>query len=67
MLVKYAEKERPRIILERHYDDVLPLLEMVKQKATVNVFMDSNGDRVIHGRLYYYEYTLATDSSEEIF
>jgi hypothetical protein len=62
VLVGFADKEQPTIIIEKHYDNIMPLLEMVKQKACVSIHLDPNGDKTLHGRFYDYIYSLSSDS-----
>ncbi len=62
MLVNFIDKENPTIILEKEYKDVLVLMEMIKQKATINIFLDSSGNKRVNGRLYDYEYTISIDN-----
>jgi hypothetical protein len=58
MLVSFVKRDNPQILFTKEYPNVLPLLEMVKQKGMINVLFDDNGDKVIRGRLYDYEYML---------
>ncbi|WP_366162648.1 hypothetical protein ABXS71_06220 [Bacillus infantis] len=63
MLVKFIQKESPTIFLQKEYLNVMPLLEMVKQKAKISIFVD---DEELEGRLYDYEYTLTIEEGNHM-
>ena len=58
MMVSFVDKENPNIIIKRDYTDILPLLELIKQKAVISIYLDQNGDKRVNGRFYDYEYTV---------
>jgi hypothetical protein len=58
MLVSFVKRDFPEILLNKEYSNVLPLIEMVKQKAMINIMFDTEGEKVVRGRLYDYEYML---------
>jgi hypothetical protein len=62
MLVKFRDKERPHILFEKEYADILPILQMVNAKTTINIFLDQEGVKRIIGRLYDFEYTIEIDT-----
>lgn len=64
MLVSFVKRDFPEILFSKEYLNVLPLLEMVRQKGMINVLFDDNGDKVIRGRLYDYEYILNLKDGE---
>ncbi|MCM3692186.1 hypothetical protein [Neobacillus niacini] len=64
MLVKFREKENHFIFFEKEYHDILPILEMVKQKATISLFLDPKGDERVMGRFYDYEYTIEINTGK---
>jgi hypothetical protein len=38
---------------------------MIKQKGSISIFIDPDGDKMINGRFYDFEYILSADSPEE--
>lgn len=64
MLVSFVKRDFPEILISKEYSNVLPLLEMVKQKAMINIMFDENGERVVRGRLYDYEYILTSSNNK---
>ncbi|MEH7436734.1 hypothetical protein V7182_04490 [Neobacillus drentensis] len=58
MLVRFREKEDHDIFYEKEYPDILLILEMVKQKASMSLFFDSEGDELVMGRFYDCEYVI---------
>ncbi|UOE57302.1 hypothetical protein [Cytobacillus oceanisediminis] len=66
MLVKFISTESPLIILEKEYNDILPLLEMIKQRAEISIFLDQEGDQRVNGRLSAYEYIIQESGQETI-
>jgi hypothetical protein len=64
MLVSFVKRDFPDILISKEYSNVLPLLEMVKQKAMINIMFDENGERVVRGRLYDYEYILTSSNNK---
>ena len=66
MLVKFNSKESPLIFFEKDYSDIIPLLEMVKQKAVISIFLDQNGDRRVTGRFYDFEYVIDEKGDETL-
>ena len=65
ILVKFREKEEHYIFFQKEYQDILPLLEMVKQKGSLSIFLDPEGDKRVTGRFYDYEYTIEINSGRE--
>lgn len=66
MWVKYCLKESPAIQLEREYSDIMPLLEMTKQRVAITIFLDQNGEKTVTGRLYEYEYVIDERGRESL-
>lgn len=58
MLVKFREKDDHHIFFEKEFSDLSLVFEMLKQKAIMNIFFDSEGDQRVSGRLCDYEYTI---------
>jgi len=58
LLVKFREMDKPFILYQKEYADVLPLLEMIKKQGEFSFFFDSNGDRRIFGRFHDYQYMI---------
>lgn len=66
MLVKFISTESPTIILEKDYQDILPLLEMIRHKADISIFLDPNGDKRVNGRLHSYEYIIEENKQDTL-
>ncbi|MCC3645837.1 hypothetical protein JGK52_03945 [Cytobacillus oceanisediminis] len=64
MLVKFISTESPLIILEKRYNDILPLLEMIKQKAEITIFLDQEGEQRLNGRLFNFEYIIEENGND---
>jgi hypothetical protein len=58
MLVSFVKKDYPVILFTKDYHNILPLIEMVNQKAMITILFDSEGEKALRGRLYDYEYML---------
>jgi hypothetical protein len=58
MLVKFRDKEEPFIFYQKEYDDILPIIEMVKNQISVNIFLDEEGNERVFGRFFRYEFLI---------
>jgi hypothetical protein len=66
MLVRYIINDSPTIILEREYSDIMPLLEMTKQRVAITIFLDQNDEKTVTGRLFEYEYVIDERGRESL-
>jgi hypothetical protein len=66
MRVRYFHKKSPTILFEREYSDIMPLLEMTKQRAAITLFLDQNGVNTVAGRLSDYEYIIDERGRESL-
>lgn len=66
MLVRYTSKLLPTIIFEKEYSDIMPLLEMTKQRAAITLFLNQNGENTVTGRLFDYEYVIDERGRESL-
>jgi hypothetical protein len=62
MLVKFRDKEEPFIFFQKEYDDILPIIEMVKDQVYVNIFLDEEGIERVFGRFIRYEFTIEVNT-----
>lgn len=58
MLVKFKLRENPTIFFEKEYPDILPIIEMVKEKVAMSYLLDMEGEETVYGRFYDYEYII---------
>jgi hypothetical protein len=58
VLVKFREKDDHHIFYEKEFNDLSLIFEILKQKAVMNIFFDSDGDERVSGRVFDYEYTI---------
>ncbi|AIE60493.1 hypothetical protein [Bacillus methanolicus] len=65
MIVKFVDKGNSTTIINKEYKDIIGLLEIIKRKGVINIFIDREGEKRVNGRIYDYEYSLLLDESGE--
>jgi hypothetical protein len=63
LLVKFKFKENSTIFFEKDYLDILPIIEMVKEKVAMSYLLDMEGQETVYGRFYDYEYIIEAHSN----
>lgn len=58
MLVNFKDKRSPNIFYRQDYSDILFLLSLIKAKASVSIFLDTEGEERVIGRFHQCEYTI---------
>jgi hypothetical protein len=64
MLVNFKDKNEPVIFLRQDYSDILPILSLVNEKASVGIFLDPEGEERVIGRFHQFEYIIEINNHD---